>query len=291
LLMRDTATEETVKLTPPTEPECLAHSTCGEFQTASADGSRVFFDTAWETGQLDVFELTSRPGEPLAGKATELTEGKGIHGLVLGASEEGCDVVSEGECDVYFVSGGVLAGSGATTPGNNLYVDRYNAAAKQWEPRFITTLSSGDYPDWDAAGSQGWEQALLQYQPARVSPNGQWLTFMSEARLTGYDNRDANDPGQADAEVYLYHAGAAGTPTLPCVSCGPTGARPFGVEDNSIGLVGATFRSWGTGTGWVAANLPGWRFKIEKEIIKKKERNKITRILKNCKMKKKINSI
>jgi hypothetical protein len=28
-------------------------------------------------------------------------------------------------------------------------------------------------------------------QTARVSPNGDWLTFMSQRPLTGYDNHDA----------------------------------------------------------------------------------------------------
>ena len=59
---------------------------------------------------------------------------------------------------------------------------------------------------------------------ARVSPDGQWLAFMSELPLTGYDNHDAVS-GKPDEEVYLLRrAGWA----LVCASCDPTGARPHG---------------------------------------------------------------
>ena len=66
------------------------------------------------------------------------------------------------------------------------------------------------------------------FQTARVSPNGQYLAFMSEQSLTGYDNEDLSSghPGERmDEEVYLYDAHAA---SLTCVSCDPTGARPRG---------------------------------------------------------------
>jgi hypothetical protein len=248
LLMRDTATGETVKLGE------------GQFQTASADDSRVFFDTAWETGQLDVWEQTSAPGEPITGTTTELTEGQGFRGLVLGASEDGSYV--------YFVSNGVLAGSGASSAGDNLYVDHYDAELGRWQPTFIAALSNGDFHDWDQETSGGWIAAFLQRQPSRVSPNGLWVTFMSEASLTGYDNRDAANPGRSDAEVYLYHAAAsASTATLRCASCDPTGARPIGVEFQKIQEEGvaATFRAW-PGSGFVAASLPGWRNTVEAPI-------------------------
>jgi Tol biopolymer transport system component len=244
LLLRDTASEETVEL----------HKGLGkeenQFQDASADDSRVFFDASWE-GELDVFELTSAPGEPLAGHVTDLTEGKGMRGLVLGASEDGSYV--------YFVSEGALTGSGATTPGDdNLYVDHYNGTS--WKPTFISTLSSEDSHDWDER--QVWGEATLQDQPTRVSPDGQWLAFMSQASLTGYDNRDAA-AGKLDAEVYLYHAQDGGTPSLTCPSCDPTGARPTGIEYKNISSKSVEAEA-GTGGAWpgnafVAANLPGSR--------------------------------
>jgi hypothetical protein len=262
LLMRDTARGETVRLGE------------GNLQTASADDSRVFFDTGWKTGELDVFEETeaSRDGGPLAGTVTELTEGKGFRGLVLGASDEACDVGASGECNVYFVSNGVLGDGvahGATQGDCELEQSNQNESCNLylahrtptgWETRFIAALSGADEHDW-AGFSSIWSGALLSEQPVRVSPNGQWLTFMSQRSLTGYDNRDASN-GKPDAEVYLYDAAAhEGAGSLICASCDPTGARPTGVEYEQLepphGLVGGPERTWNA-TELVAANLPGW---------------------------------
>jgi len=59
---------------------------------------------------------------------------------------------------------------------------------------------------------------------ARVFADGTKLLFVSEARLTGFDNTDLNT-GKADSEAYLYDASAA---SLTCVSCNPTNERPIG---------------------------------------------------------------
>jgi hypothetical protein len=263
LLMRDTVSDETVRLGE------------GQFQDASADDSRVFFDTAWNaqleggknrqppSGQLDVFEVTSHRGEPLAGRVTELTDHQGVRGIVLGASEDGSYV--------YFVSDGVLA-AGAR-PGTckrrfeldgsegacNLYVDHYEAESEKWTPTFIVRLSEGAYHDWgEASGNGSWPGgATLSHQPARVSPDGRWLAFMDQASLTGNDNRDAST-GQAAAEVYLYHdATGGGAGTLTCASCEPTGARPAAEEYRQAGE-DQTFRGW-PDEALVAADVPGWR--------------------------------
>jgi hypothetical protein len=211
-----------------------------DFQAMSSDGSRVFFD---EHGQLYVFETVGGEGAPLAGTITNLTGTAGLLGDVLGTSEDGSYV--------YFVSGGVVAGSGATGLGNNLYVEHYTGA--EWKPEFIATLSGeSDSFDWDAHSGETPEQ------PTRVSPNGLWLAFMSDASLTGYDNRDAVN-GRPDAEVYLYHArGAAAPPTLTCASCNPTGERPTGVLYEELG-VGARLDLEKTDAwyGMVAADVPG----------------------------------
>jgi hypothetical protein len=220
LAMRDTATGETVEIGVP--------GTRTELEATSSDFSRVFFRAQpigvnAEEGGLDVFEVTSAPGQPLAGRVSSLTGGANFFGSALGASEDGSYV--------YFVSNSVLAGSGASAPGANLYVDHYNGS--EWEPTFIATLAhtenqeeSGDHDDWATSPAA---------RPVRVSPDGQWLAFMSEAPLTGYDNRDAVN-GRRDVEVYLYHAAVgAGAATLSCASCEPTDARPTG---------GASLQGW-----------------------------------------------
>ena len=116
-----------------------------------------------------------------------------------------------------------------------------------WQaPRLVAMVSNQDSKDWAKA---------LNYHTARVSGNGEWLAFMSQQSLPGYDNHDAMS-GKPDEEVFLYHA--VGPGELTCASCNPTGARPSGVEYQQIrgGLAGGD-RVWGKNT-WIAANIPGW---------------------------------
>ncbi|MGA9286637.1 MAG: hypothetical protein WBV85_14470 [Solirubrobacteraceae bacterium] len=232
------------------------------FQVAAADGSWVIFadeqrltpNSGAEAGKRDLYkcEIVEEEGE-LKCVLSDLTpknasgESAEVQGAVIGAGESGEEV--------YFVAQGVLAGNtganGETaTPGDcepssgsgacNLYVSREGTIS------FIARLSAQDGPDWAAQAHEG---------TARVSPNGEWLAFMSGRSLTGYDNRDAVS-GKSDEEVYLYHAGASGG-TIVCASCDPTGARPHGVEFRQIILkLAGGFASWGE-SKWIAANIPG----------------------------------
>jgi hypothetical protein len=129
------------------------------------------------------------------------------------------------------------------------------------ETRRIAELSPGDFPDWKA-GETHHDLAELT---ARVSGNGQYVAFMSQQSLTGYDNLDAVT-GQPDEEVFLYDRGSGGASSLRCVSCDPTGARPHGVFDP--GIIGEAERKGelplvvdrpGVWPGrWLAGSLPGW---------------------------------
>jgi hypothetical protein len=229
-----------------------------DFQVASSDGARVLYT---EGGDLDVCEVGEGPSGELLCDSHDLTPGSGVVGRILGASEDGSYV--------YFVSNSVL-GDGAArgaTAGNclekaraeepaasagescNVYVAHYEQATGTWEaPLFIATLSGNDGADWSPAVAE---------QTARVSPDGRWLTFMSDRSLTGYDNRDAHS-GKPDQEVFLYHAPEspkAGSGTLVCASCNPTGARPDGIENGKRRL--AIAGVWGQ-TAWLAANVPSW---------------------------------
>jgi hypothetical protein len=58
---------------------------------------------------------------------------------------------------------------------------------------------------------------------ARVSPGGQYLAFVSERPLTGYDNSDTSRPGQLAYEIFLYDAVSG---SLGCASCNADGSRP-----------------------------------------------------------------
>ncbi len=231
LYLRDMVKGETIPVAEVGEHEELA------FQIGNVEGSREFFT---DDGSLEVFEVTSGEGEPLAGRATKLTEGGGVDG-VIGASEDGSDV--------YFVDSGVLgdgAAHGAESGGDNLYVEQYDGESKAWMPPvFIALLSGEDISSW--APPKG-----LGGLTSRVSPNGRYLAFMSDRSLTGYDSRDANS-GVPDEEVFLDDAD---TGRLVCASCNPTGAQPVGVFEGqrelSVDYVGA----WEN--RWFAANIPGW---------------------------------
>ncbi len=101
--------------------------------------------------------------------------------------------------------------------------------------RFVATLAAHDHSDWSDVPDA----------PVRMSPNGQWLAFMSSANLAGYDPRDAVSR-VADQEVYLYDAAAN---HLSCASCNPSGASPVGF----LGPEGFVGEKEG-----IASLVPGW---------------------------------
>jgi hypothetical protein len=263
LYMRDVPGGETVQLDTVQggSGKGAAHAL---FQLASSDGSRAFFTDSQQltSGSAarflkpDLYECEIREA---AGKLE-----CGLSDLTPSNSGESADVqgVPGASTDgswVYFVANGVLApgavpghcvGS-APAPGAtcNLYMHHDGTT------RLVAVLSGKDLPDW----GHDVETGDLQKVTARVSPDGRWLAFMSQRKLTGYDNRDAFS-GAPDEEVYLYDGE---TGKLVCASCNPSGARPVGEEyeyvtDSLVGgaLVGGD-RVW-TKESWLAANVPGW---------------------------------
>jgi hypothetical protein len=224
-----------------------------EYLGASVDGSKVFFDSRAEltnnanTGGADnaanlyeydlksgvLTDLTLDAGEP---------EGAAVLGMVTAAQDGSY---------VYYVADGVLAPGAA--PGNcaahptesppgatcNLYVQHYNGT--EWTPpAFIATLAGGDAEDWmkggliDGEGVGGPANNI-----ARITPDGTHLAFLSNKRLTGYDNQPA-EPADCESEsygggsipcseVFSFDATQPVSPENPvCVSCNPSGARPVG---------------------------------------------------------------
>jgi DNA-binding beta-propeller fold protein YncE len=273
LYLRDTTRGATLKLDAAqgvTEPE----KGSAEFQGASSDGSRVFFIDRQRltadataapgqgTGEPDLYEcqIVDVRERPVC-ELHDLTavQGQGAHadvqGLVLGISEDGASV--------FLVAQGVLATNAngnrehAVTRKNNLYELHYDGT--EWACTFIATLSKEDGPEWE-----GNQLADTAYLTARVSPNGRYFAFMSQAPITGYENIDSNPAakGARDEEVFLYDSLSA---TLRCVSCNPSGARPAGVFDHEragegLGLVVDRRLVWGREEHehWLAGNVPGW---------------------------------
>jgi hypothetical protein len=227
------------------------------FQGASADGSLVFFTdrerltvgshASYEKPDLYVFDVASgvlRDLTPVGEGAPG--EGVSVEGAVLGVSEDGSYV--------YFAAKGVL-GEHAVSGANNLYV-MHESGGVWGAPRFIADLTERDIQgDLAVAGPSGQFNGSLpaQYLSGRVAPDGRFVTFMSDASLTGYDNRDAVT-GVPDEEVYLYDAGTGG---LVCASCDPSGARPVGVGDNGALLVDPD-GTWWTSAATLAGNTPVW---------------------------------
>jgi phosphodiesterase/alkaline phosphatase D-like protein/DNA-binding beta-propeller fold protein YncE len=267
LYMTDTATGQTLQLDAaqgPIEPETGS----AQFQTASSDGSAVFFtdkqqltegssaEPAQDKSDLYECEIVEHEGRlscELKDLTTPQSEGEAaaVQGFLFGASENAEDV--------YLIAQGVLAsnangdGEIAETGADNLYA--LHDSNGPWQTTYIATLSSEDSHEWE-----GNHQADTAFVTARVSPNGRYLAFMSSASLTGYDNQDTNPEakGAHDEEVYLYDSL---TTALTCVSCNPTGARPVGVFDTmhageGDGLVVDRRAVW---TGhWLAGSVPGW---------------------------------
>ena len=237
------------------------------FQTASSDGSKVFFTDASRLtadatsldpkADLYMCEIAEAAGTPVCrlkdltvdGNPNEAADVGAGAGQVIGAGEDGRLV--------YFVANGVLAPGAApgdctsrAAGGAGVACSLYVSDTVSGETRFIARLSNQDGSDWEVPGNN------LSWLTSKVSPNGRYLAFMSDGSLTGYDNIDAHS-GDPDEEVFLYDAG---TGRMVCASCDPTGARPAGVFDrggNSRLLVDQ-FGSWAG--HWLAASLPGWTF-------------------------------
>jgi DNA-binding beta-propeller fold protein YncE len=281
LYLRDSASEETVQLDIP-EAACTNKGGCKGtanpiFQTASSDGSRIFFTDSQpltqSSGEADLYECQIEAGEEgLACKLSDLTPlgageaEAGVLGLVAGASEDGSSV--------YFTANGKL-GEEANARGEEAVAgdcagntksdsveskvapERCNLYERSGgQTKLVAVLSGADFPDFSLRGSQG-----LNGLTARVSANGRYLAFMSRRSLSGYDNRDAVS-GKADQEVFLYDSEAnGGAGALVCASCDPSGAQPRGVQfrqldTNEEGLAGGA-GIWPAGAG-IAASIPGW---------------------------------
>jgi hypothetical protein len=272
LFVRDLDRRETVQVGSP-EPGAVG---CGQvneyceefnssFQLANESMTQVVFTsegqlttdpTAAGASDLYIFEMTGE--DPLTGRLTDLTvdgaQPPDLQGPVIGAGED----KSNGQItSLYFVAGGVLAENEnanhekAVSGADNLYVTQRSGSA--WTTSFIAALSPEDGHDWEALGKG------LGELTARVSPDGEYLAFMSDRSLTGYDNLDA-ESGVPDEEVFLY---SAGTHTLRCASCDSTGARPQGVFDPEQGTVDnfqtlLTDRPDLWANRWLAGNVPGW---------------------------------
>jgi hypothetical protein len=212
----------------------------GVFQWATPDGSKAFFtddrkltaDSTAQVGKPDLYEydLLRPQGERL----TDLTVDGSEPADVLGVSG-----ISEDGSRIYFAAMGLLSGEQANSHGDeaqlgkaNLYLRHAGAttfiAALEPEPPPIEekeTETAGDPCDWDSATNPISTELKRNCMSARVSPDGSFLAFNSQASLTGYDNTvvEPEQPGERDNEIFLYDAAAK---QLSCASCDPMNMPP-----------------------------------------------------------------
>jgi hypothetical protein len=288
LYMRNTATHETTEINavqgshaPPTPlDEENEEIDIARYQSATPDGSKVFFEDTWPLTDDSKLAPTGASPSDLyeydanTKKLSDLTvdphngESADVLGTIPGLGEDGANV--------YFVANGALA-PGAT-PGNcsvastepvstscTLYVSEPNPQQPGTrQTRLIARLSGDDAYDWDRGveSREGQYQQDLTFLSSRVSPNGRYLAFMSDRSLTGYDNEDATSksPGERmDEEVFIYDAQQN---RLVCASCNPDSSkRPTGVFDEERAGEGVFLTVDPTGMWggrWLAGLIPGW---------------------------------
>jgi hypothetical protein len=212
----------------------------GVFQWATPDGSKAFFtddrkltaDSTAQAGKPDLYEYDLL--RPLGARLADLTVHASEPADVLGVSG-----ISEDGSRVYFVAMGLLSGEQTNSHGDeaqlgkaNLYLRHAGAttfvAALEPPPtEEVETIpeTKGDPCDWDSATNPVSMEIQRNCMSARVSPDGSFLAFNSQASLTGYDNTvvEPAEPGERDNEIFLYEA--AGN-QLSCASCDPANTPP-----------------------------------------------------------------
>lgn len=169
----------------------------GQFLWASADGTRVFFMDEASAGLTSTTQVGS--GENLyeyrlsegatSGTLTDLTPYARAEVMgVSGAGEDGSTL--------YFVANAVLPGTGAPSPGNNLYVSREGQLA------YIAVAESNSGNKYDWINNAISPESLT----AQASANGDYLVFETKN-------------GLSMSEIWRYGVGEG----LVCVSCAANG--------------------------------------------------------------------
>ena len=199
----------------------------GQFVTASVDGSKVLLsDGCLYSIQAESCE--SLGGSPsgflgILGASDDLSRVFFVdtEALAPGAQPGSCEPAQSGIQLEEEIAGKVPAGLGC-----NLYAYDHGSVT------FIASLFRNDN-EFGFNDSYGTWKASRSDRTAQVTRDGRSLAFMSRARLTGYDSRQA-DAGNCEGvcfEVFDYDMGSK---TLTCASCNPTGQRPLGRSNLSL---------------------------------------------------------
>jgi hypothetical protein len=197
----------------------------GRFQSASADGSKVFFTdeskltagSTAEPSEPDLYECILRAGASEC-ELSDLTIAKaGEHADVLHVSLLG----NNDSTHVYFTATGVLASNTreyTDSEGNKVVERAQNGQTNLylWSGgaiTFVATVATLVDPNAGAG---------------LVSPDGMWFALSSTKSLTGYDNTfSAAGSSSSVQEIFVYD-GASNQ--LVCASCNPSGEAPSDAE-------------------------------------------------------------
>jgi hypothetical protein len=192
-----------------------------EFWSASTDGVHVFFTSAEKltddattdstAGGDDLYRFNADTGtlEDISIDSTD-PAGAQVQG-VLGASDDGSTI--------YFAALGVLT-SGAIQGSDNVYV---------WhEGTTELVATSGQETNWSTSATA---------KSSRVTADGRYLVFTSQARLTSLDNAGFT-------AVYRYDRETA---SMVCASCAPSDAPSTGdagIVPEQIGAQDTNFENY-----------------------------------------------
>jgi hypothetical protein len=187
----------------------------GKFLTASVDGSKLLLSN----GHL--YDLGAE--EPTVQEIADLGQGEGGFQGIVGQSED--------LSHIYFVDTAVLTGEEENDHGASAEDGKYNLYT--WHEgtlAFIAALLPEDNSNYISSGD--WSPSAPA-RSAEASPDGRWVSFISRAPLTGYDNTgictfDGFKKEYVSGpclEVFLYDSASG---ELLCPSCNPSGARPLG---------------------------------------------------------------
>lgn len=209
-----------------------------QYQGNSADGSTVAFKVAGtlylRVNNLETKEVTSGPatyaGLSLNGsrlfyissgniKMFDVATGVTVQ-VNTSADAQIVNIADNGD-RVYFVSPSLLDGADGVAGEPNLYVWK----AEGETTNFVATLEPSDVSGLPAldtwttnvvAPNPFGEEVGPGADPSRTSPDGRFIAFESDARLTPFDNA-------GHTAIYWYDAA---TEQLRCASCDPSGASP-----------------------------------------------------------------
>jgi hypothetical protein len=201
---QDHSTTTLVSASERTSPGGAEGSSTEYLGAEAAHGNRVLFSTSdWlvdaeDSGGLYLYDFTAPAGERLTLLSKDLNPESPSGSAFLGVVSR-----SSNMRQIWFAAENQILPGEVEVPGPKLY--RWDDNGGDPQLSYVGPLEGGDAILWREANVS----FVSGNKPARVSPNGRYTTFRSQARLTAFDNEDQE-------EIYLFDSA---TRELRCVSC------------------------------------------------------------------------